>query len=524
MVDFKYEKCDIDRQSLSSSTSLSSCANQLSPTVQEQWLRKKLEWYFKTPFDKYRTKGRKPLKFLLQVIKIVVITVQSTLFASDEFSIVNFNNDNLETFRDQFILGYNGMSSSNLYTKDSVYQHMFHAWKQYYNIDSITAGSYKRLHNDASFNQIYFCKTWDDKLRQLLQLHVYQGPHDLGQHVSIRKSHCYHFNPPAVLFNSTSLSEFIEENHLPEKLGWVIEMKMQFSFQLNYSVVHGQKSADLYRFDVVIYFDNSDLDGTMTVSLNSEVSLITCCKTTNFHQLNKFKIAETVFDFIVILICLLSSWFCIFSFMEHFRVCREAEIFFREYLHEELTFSDKTIFINFWLIIMLVSDLCAIAASAMKISFDWFDYIAFFAPISLCFGISVLFAWVGILRFLGCMEGYNALLVTLKVAFPSIIRFICCVLFIYVGFVICGWIVFGPYHQKFSGLLVTSECLFSLINGDDLYRTFTLMTDVSPLILYFCKIYLYIYNSLFIFVILSLFIGIVSDNYHIIKNGPSTTI
>ena len=114
------------------------------------------------------------------------------------------------------------------------------------------------------------------------------------------------------------------------------------------------------------------------------------------------------------------------------------------------------------------------------------------------------------------------LLITLKVALPSILRFTCCVSFIYFGFTICGWIVFGPYHPKFSGILASSECLFSLINGDDIWRTFEMMRDIQhvcPLIYVFSQIYLYVFISLFIFVVLSVFIGIVGDTFEKIKKN-----
>lgn len=40
------------------------------------------------------------------------------------------------------------------------------------------------------------------------------------------------------------------------------------------------------------------------------------------------------------------------------------------------------------------------------------------------------------------------LIVTLRAAFPNVIRFCCCVAVIYLGYCFCGWIVLGPYHVK----------------------------------------------------------------------------
>lgn len=37
---------------------------------------------------------------------------------------------------------------------------------------------------------------------------------------------------------------------------------------------------------------------------------------------------------------------------------------------------------------------------------------------------------------------------TMKVAFPKVLRFCCCAGMIYLGYTFCGWIVLGPYHEK----------------------------------------------------------------------------
>lgn len=42
------------------------------------------------------------------------------------------------------------------------------------------------------------------------------------------------------------------------------------------------------------------------------------------------------------------------------------------------------------------------------------------------------------------------LILTLRAAFPNVIRFICCAGIIYISYCFCGWIVLGPYHEKVS--------------------------------------------------------------------------
>lgn len=43
---------------------------------EEEALRRKLKYFFMSPCDKYHAKGRKPFKLGLQLLKILIVTVQ----------------------------------------------------------------------------------------------------------------------------------------------------------------------------------------------------------------------------------------------------------------------------------------------------------------------------------------------------------------------------------------------------------------------------------------------------------------
>lgn len=86
------------------------------------------------------------------------------------------------------------------------------------------------------------------------------------------------------------------------------------------------------------------------------------------------------------------------------------------------------------------------------------------------------------------------------------------------GFVFAGWLILGPYHFKFKSIMSTSECLFSLINGDDMFATFSsIPMEKTVSVWVYSRIYLYFFISVFIYVILSLFISIIMDTYELIK-------
>lgn len=62
-----------------------------------------------------------------------------------------------------------------------------------------------------------------------------------------------------------------------------------------------------------------------------------------------------------------------------------------------------------------------------------------------------------------------------------------------------------------------AECLFSLLNGDDMFTTFAQLKDKNTLVWLFSRAYLYSFISLFIYMVLSLFIALITDAYETIK-------
>ena len=66
---------------------------------------------------------------------------------------------------------------------------------------------------------------------------------------------------------------------------------------------------------------------------------------------------------------------------------------------------------------------------------------------------------------------------------------------------------------QFRDPSVASECLFSLVNGDDMFNTYAMMSQASQAAWIFSKIYLYVFIALFIYVVLSVFISLISDTY-----------
>ena len=55
----------------------------ISVTRSRDRIRRQLKYYFMSPIDKWRAKGRLPYKLFLQIIKIVFVTIQLIIFGID---------------------------------------------------------------------------------------------------------------------------------------------------------------------------------------------------------------------------------------------------------------------------------------------------------------------------------------------------------------------------------------------------------------------------------------------------------
>ncbi|XP_036746139.2 mucolipin-2 isoform X3 [Manis pentadactyla] len=223
-----------------------------------------------------------------------------------------------------------------------------------------------------------------------------------------------------------------------------------------------------------------------------------------------------VFDSFVIVICLASLILCTRSIVLALRLRKRFLNFFLEKYKRQVCNFDQWKFINGWYVLVIISDLMTIIGSILKTEIkakNLTDY----DLCSILLGTSTLFVWVGVIRYLGYFQAYNVLILTMQASLPKVLRFCACAGMIYLGYTFCGWIVLGPYHDKFEDLNIVAECLFSLINGDDMFATFAQIQQKSILMWLFSRLYLYSFITLFIYMILSLFIALITDSYDTIK-------
>uniref|UniRef100_A0A3Q1FLF1 Mucolipin TRP cation channel 1b n=1 Tax=Acanthochromis polyacanthus TaxID=80966 RepID=A0A3Q1FLF1_9TELE len=468
---------------------------------EEEALRRKLKYFFMSPCDKYHAKGRKPFKLALQLLKIIIVTAQLVLFGLSNQMVVTFKEENTAAFKHLFLKGYRDNAPQAVHTQMEMYSHIHFAVEQYLALPQISLGRYAYVlgtgYNGSALSlcQRFYRKGTIDPVNDTFDI----DPHVLTT--------CIGLNP---LTYSSAPGNSDYKNFTLEFYK-LINVTIDFQLKaINIQTIINNEIPDCYTFAITIVMDNRVHSGKVKISLLNEASIKECKDPNVSGRAESY--AREFFDVLVAMVCLLSLLLCGRSILRGILLQHEYVQFFKHKLGRSVSWGDRMEFINGWYILLIISDLFTIIGSFIKIGIES-KTLSSYDVCGILLGTSTLLVWVGVIRYLSFFQKYNILIVTLRAAFPNVIRFCLCAAAIYLGYCFCGWIVLGPYHAKFRSLSMVSECLFSLINGDDMFLTFTEMEQSGKLVWVFSQIYLYSFISLFIYMVLSLFIALITGAY-----------
>ncbi|XP_071387334.1 mucolipin-1b isoform X2 [Centroberyx affinis] len=468
---------------------------------EEEALRRKLKYFFMSPCDKYHAKGRKPFKLGLQLLKIIIVTVQLVLFGLSNQMVVTFKEENTASFKHLFLKDYQDDAPQAIHTQKELYSRIYYAIEQYLALPQTSLGRYAYVLGAGvngtalSLCQRYYRKGSIDPVNDTFDIDPYVV------------TDCIGLDPPPY-GSSPGNSDY---KNFTLKFYKLINVTIDFQLKaINIQTIINNEIPDCYTFAITIVMDNKAHSGRVKISLQNLAS-IKECKDPNVSG-HAESYAREFFDVLVAFVCLLSLLLCGRSILRGILLQHEYVQFFKHRLGRHVSWGDRMEFINGWYILLIVSDLFTIIGSFIKIGIESKN-LSSYDVCGILLGTSTLLVWVGVIRYLSFFQKYNILIVTLRAAFPNVIRFCCCAAAIYMGYCFCGWIVLGPYHAKFRSLSMVSECLFSLINGDDMFVTFAEMEQSGTLVWIFSQVYLYTFISLFIYMVLSLFIALITGAY-----------
>ena len=482
----------------------------------ETQLRKKCAFFFMDPVQKFIARRQAPWKLILQFAKIFLITAQILIFGQFRYAHTNYYKDNHIAFEHLFMRNWDAAREIHAYPP-ATGQYALYKKESFYAFFNYTADTFSRL-NELTLAPTLPNSTLDFCVESYIPLKG-DGTNDLFViHGDEKQLKCLSLaNDTLNNFNSHT---YLVQHDFDVPWTLLIQMKMNFSVNTITSRQLGPvKGQECFKFHIDILFDNRDHDGQIPIELISTPKRYNCptiveAASKDTEETNSIRVLSVV----VGLTCLTSFILCCRALIRGQILAKETATFFLARYNISLTLMEKAQFLNLWYVIICINDILIIIGTILKeiienrrTDSDLWDMC------SACLGVGNLLVWMGMLRYLGFFEKYNVIIITIRQAMPNIVRFTVCVSIMYFGFVFCGWVVLGPYQFKFNTLSSTSECLFSLINGDDMFATFSMVSAKNGMIWSFSRLYLYLFVIIFIYVVLSLFIAIITDAYELVK-------
>ncbi|ESN91833.1 hypothetical protein HELRODRAFT_90253 [Helobdella robusta] len=495
-------------------------------TLEEDIFRRRLKYFFMNPYEKFQARSRIPWKMFIQILKIVIFTYQLIDFGSLRSLHIEFMETTNLALKHLYLKDWTtsyetmpyppSMGKMACYTDQEFFQSVDFILNRYNETESIAIGNFSPAQENGTTPPVEMCvhKYKEGVIWAFNQTFIFDSRviKDCFKVMPV-------FDPPSNL-SVYNIEKFLESVNRTINFDSLIRITLHFNLNtVHLKSLHRSSDPDCFLLNVRILFDNSEHSGQMLLLLETYVNDVTCKGDVLFDQgVDISEVFSWIFNGIVLIICFVSSILCLRSFHRAIVLKKDTVKFFETNYPSviEVTWSDKMDFVDMWYILIIINDLLTGAGCICKI-FIQMKMNTNYEICGILLGTGSLFAWFGVLRYLAMFKSFNVLIVTLKRAALSVFQFFICAFFIFIAFSICGWIVLGPYHIKFRELTTSLECLYSLINGDDIYTTFATMNQVSTGVWLFSRLYLYMFISLFIYVVLSMFITIIADTYDSIK-------
>ncbi|KAL4235836.1 Mucolipin-2 [Mactra antiquata] len=502
-----------------------------TPYMEDQLLRK-LKFFFMGPHEKIKARGKCPWKLLIQIVKVILVTIQLIQFGYSRSSFVEFAEKSTLAMEHMYLKDWTNAYETMpyppasgryaLYEIHEIIDHINHATCEYAKTEDDAIGSLKFYRENGTVKPLEMC----------IKQYNYSYINDTDNNYIIDshlKQYCLGLDkwnaslPDCAAYNVT---EYVKHHHNvtmnTEFFDRLLLVELKFTLK-SFRLEMKQRTfpPQLFEADVTIQLDDMNKDGQMLVKLTADLQEKEISGESNNEAEQDTQNAMFVLlDSLVLAITVLSTILCARSVFRAQILRRRTNQYFKDSKGKSLSVSDQCEFLNLWYVTIIINDVLTIVGTGYKIQLETRNLKSSSSTYDYCglmLGTGSLLAWLGVLRYIGFFKQFNILIVTLKKAFPNMLRFLACCILLYIGFVICGWVVLGPYHLKFRQMSTASECLFSLINGDDMFVTFSATVTDNLLVWYYSRIYLYLFISLFIYAVLNLFIAVIMDTYETIK-------
>ena len=418
---------------------------QLTPHMRDRF-RRKLRYYFMSPIDKWRAKRRFPFKLLIQVLKIILVTLQLMIFGFDMSNHLSQESNAIISFRELFLSNWDPVREVMayppaagpyaVYTKDDFYFSVDYAIRQFSNISDLSIGSFGYAINRTQTN-----RNMSDII--VRRLHYATGDAEPSDYVYVYDNEkVTDFLIISELFppndqrwqNNFSSLEYFNSHNFSINFDRLLLIELIFPMRTIYlNSLAKYNAPKCYDLNVSISYDNTEHDGQMPVQLTTTQNRHVCDgNLANSDEDDNEKLRRQLLNWSVIVFSLISSILCVRSLYSGQLLCCETERFFENHFHKNLSFGERLDFIDFWIVMIIVNDILIFTGSLLKMQMESkLIENVHYTTVSILLGVGNLFVWTGLLRYLGFFHKYNILILTLRRAIPNVLRFMLCAILLY---------------------------------------------------------------------------------------------
>ncbi|RWS31941.1 mucolipin-3-like protein [Leptotrombidium deliense] len=400
-----------------------------TPLIRDK-MRRKIRYAFMNPVEKWKAKGKLPWKMFVQIVKIVIITLQISMYGIQMSRHITHQGNVITTFRELFLQNWDAVREVMaypptagpyaIYTRDDFYTYIDLTVKALSNISTQAIGTFGYSTNSSKkVSPIKFCRQ-----------HFAEGSADAStftfnydrQIVHNCTTIDVHFPAGDSQWNNFSSKEYFEKNRIKIMFERLLVASVRFTIRLIYiNSLESKQTPQCYESRVVLKFDNTLHDGQMLVSLDAENTQHACNGNIDSNDTLK-RYVTLILNVISIILCASSLTLCAISLYKGFRLRKEVTEFFSKYFGHELSWSERNEFIDFWIITIIINDVLIIIGSLLETQVEYRQNESYHYNISALFlGVGVLLVWVGILRYFSFFQKYNILILTLKRAIPDVL-------------------------------------------------------------------------------------------------------
>ncbi|CAG5117238.1 unnamed protein product, partial [Candidula unifasciata] len=377
-------------------------------------LRKRNKLYFLDPITKLRNFHGFPWKLTLQILKVVLITVQIVIFGDQRENTVEYFERSELTYRHLLLKDWNVAYETLPYPPAAGQYAVYNMSELFDHMNAVMERTDKSPKNKFMLWSLAAIQQYPITL--CFRANDFEEFPNGSYVVSATVMHnCTQINPLGVNGTRYDIQSYLKEQNFTLPFNRTLDITITFflrTFHLNLIETHYGPTC--YNVSINVIYTNSERSGQLLVDLIAKPKEIECeGKIMSDEAQDKqetMKAKVIAFDAFVMIVCCLSTILCSRSLHRCNILRRDTAEYFKVQKGKPFSWSAHLEYINMWYIIIICNDALTIVGTAFKIQLESRVFSISSENYEICsilLGLGVFLTYVGILRYLGFFKSYN---------------------------------------------------------------------------------------------------------------------